>query len=66
MMYDVVCPKCGRTNRNLYLDETGGYMECEYCHKAVYVAKISAADCKSAMDDKIQEGKGEADINGAI
>ena len=31
MTYDVACPVCGRINRSLYLDETEGWMECEYC-----------------------------------
>ena len=25
------CPLCGMINRNLYLEETGGWMECERC-----------------------------------
>ena len=29
---DVTCPVCGRINKNLYLDETDGWMECEECH----------------------------------
>lgn len=28
------CPVCGTVNYNLYLEETGGFMECECC-KAV-------------------------------
>ena len=31
MTYDVICPVCGRINRSLYLEETEGWMECEYC-----------------------------------
>ena len=31
MTYDVKCPVCGRVNRSLYLEETEGWMECEYC-----------------------------------
>ena len=31
MTYDVACPVCGRINRSLYLEETEGWMECEYC-----------------------------------
>lgn len=34
MTYDVVCPVCGRINRSLYLEETEGWMECEYCGKS--------------------------------
>ena len=28
---DAVCPICGTINRNLYLEETDGWMECECC-----------------------------------
>lgn len=31
MTFDVACPVCGRINRSLYLEETEGWMECEYC-----------------------------------
>ena len=31
--YDVRCPACGRINRNVYLEETGGWMECDRCRK---------------------------------
>lgn len=31
MTYDVACPVCGRINRSLYLEETEGWMECEFC-----------------------------------
>ena len=27
--YDRVCPYCKHMNRKLYLEETGGLMECE-------------------------------------
>lgn len=29
--YDAVCPACGYRNRRMYLEETGGWMECENC-----------------------------------
>lgn len=29
--YDKTCPMCGTLNRNLLLDETDGWMECEKC-----------------------------------
>ena len=29
--YDKKCPVCGQVNKNLYLDETEGWMECECC-----------------------------------
>ncbi|MBR6323215.1 MAG: translation initiation factor 2 [Lachnospiraceae bacterium] len=33
MKYDIRCPFCGSVNRGLYLDETGGSMECSACGK---------------------------------
>lgn len=30
---DMECPYCGYLNRNLYLDETQGFMECISCGK---------------------------------
>ena len=30
-LYDRICPICGYRNTGLYLEETGGYMECEKC-----------------------------------
>ncbi len=30
--YDVRCPVCGTLNKGLFLEETGGWMECEHCH----------------------------------
>ena len=31
--YDVRCPACGRINRSVYLEETGGWMECDRCQR---------------------------------
>ena len=31
--YDAKCPHCGHLNKNLYLEETSGWMECEMCGK---------------------------------
>lgn len=35
--YNEKCPVCGHINKNLYLEETDGWMECEHCHKDVRV-----------------------------
>ena len=29
--YDVSCPNCGRMNRDLLLEDSQGWMECESC-----------------------------------
>lgn len=36
--YDVQCPICEALNQNLYLEETGGWMECEKCGRIIYTA----------------------------
>lgn len=35
--YDVNCPCCGHRNRDLYLEDTKGWMECERCGRVVQV-----------------------------
>ena len=29
--FDATCPICGAVNKNLFLEETDGWMECEKC-----------------------------------
>lgn len=29
--FNRVCPICGHLNKNLYLEDTNGWMECERC-----------------------------------
>lgn len=31
--YNKRCPICGHLNKNLYLEETDGWMECDHCHE---------------------------------
>ena len=31
LAYDATCPHCGHRNIDMYLEETGGWMECEKC-----------------------------------
>ena len=35
--YDRRCPYCRHMNKKLYLEETGGLMECESCREISYV-----------------------------
>lgn len=30
-LYDVACPHCGKLIRNLYLEDSEGYFECDLC-----------------------------------
>lgn len=46
--YKAKCPICGTVNKNLYLDETGGWMECEHCENTTQFlefVKIQKASC---------------------
>lgn len=36
---DVKCPECGAMNYSLYLEETGGLMECEHCGCTVHLRR---------------------------
>ncbi len=39
-LYDMKCPICGKMNHHLYLEETDGWMECEYCgHLTKYLRR---------------------------
>ena len=44
--YDITCPICGTLNKGLYLDETGGWMECEHCHHEVMDGKYARQHTK--------------------
>ena len=39
--YDVKCPICGTENKDLYLEETDGWMICEHCDQKVKVLSFS-------------------------
>lgn len=43
-LYDAACPVCGTINKNMFLEETDGWMECEHCHTESKVMKF--AECK--------------------
>lgn len=38
---NILCPICGRLNRNLCMDETGGWMECSKCGSAVHLPEYA-------------------------
>ena len=37
--YSEKCPICGEMNSDLYLEETDGWMECEFCHSVTQILK---------------------------
>lgn len=42
--YDVKCPICETLNRNLDLEDSKGWMECEHCKSAVKVFGVLPDD----------------------
>lgn len=37
MVKKVYCPRCGHVEKNLYLEETGGWFLCSHCHTQVKI-----------------------------
>lgn len=35
--YNVKCPICGKVNKDVYLEETDGWIECDVCYSKVKV-----------------------------
>ena len=42
--FDVKCPVCGKINRNLFLEETKGLLECANCGKMFLVSNMNAKE----------------------
>mgnify|MGYP005804260767 FL=1 len=61
--YDVCCPACGTVNRDLYLEETEGWMECERCHQVIQIPafarsrRVPVYTGKQLAEKMIAEGK---------
>ena len=52
----VKCPHCGTVNKNMYLDETEGWFECEKCGIATRVPgleRLTSAVCAKYGCEKI-------------
>ena len=65
--YDIKCPICGTVNRNLDLEETDGWMECEKCGTATQTFGIRPAvkipvvcSGNDYLKSKAAEGRPEA------
>lgn len=39
-LYDAKCPVCGTVNKDLYLEETDGWMICDHCGADVKAMKF--------------------------
>lgn len=39
--YDAKCPVCGTVNKDLYLEETEGWMICEHCQAETCIEGFS-------------------------
>lgn len=57
MLYDKACPYCGTINKNLWLDETGGTMECEHCLRITqfpgFQEKVSDSEIKTVYGQSL-------------
>ena len=48
-VYSARCPDCGFMNRRLYLEETGGWFECEFCGALEYAGSGVEVHVESEM-----------------
>ena len=53
-LYRADCPCCGHTNRNLYLEETNGFFECEACGQ---VSRSGHYNTDTSSGDEIKKLK---------
>lgn len=51
MLFDAKCPYCGTWNRKLYLEETGGMMECQCCER------ISRNDYEHLCKERVRSSR---------
>ena len=57
MVKKVYCPRCGHVEKNLYLEETGGWFLCSHCHTQVKIEKEKKESWEREEPD-IMEDKG--------
>ena len=55
--YDRVCPYCKHMNRKLYLEETGGLMECEKCGEVSYVLLVQPGEIYDSRNWSIRKDR---------
>ena len=53
--YDVRCPICDTLNRQLFLEETQGWMECENCQQVVKVLTVPGFKEKTVPTFTLQQ-----------
>jgi len=51
MLYDKTCSYCGTINKNLWLGETEGCMECEYC---LHITQFPGFQSKISDSEKLK------------
>lgn len=56
--YDRVCPYCRQMNRKLYLEETGGLMECEKCGQISYALLPQLGEIYDSKTRSIKKVRG--------
>ena len=48
----VICPLCGAINKDLYLEETAGWMECDACGAVIQVVNRDENDHSVCSPDQ--------------
>lgn len=56
MVKAVYCPKCGYLEKNLYLEETGGWFLCSHCHTQV---KIETENQENRIEEETGRSESE-------
>lgn len=56
-LYDIRCPNCGRMNRDLLLEDSGGWMECEECGGITRVSMRGRRESGERRLPAVQEKK---------
>lgn len=56
MVKKVYCPKCEHLEKNLYLEETGGWFLCSHCHTQV---KIETENQGNRIDQETVRSESE-------
>ena len=64
--YNICCPHCGTINRDLYLEETGGSMECERCHLVTRIPALSNGESNARWWQKALPGQSDKPVRGGL
>ena len=65
-VYSARCPDCGFMNRGLYLEETDGWFECEFCGSLQYAGNGVEVYAESEMVTPEPSAGKAAPLRGAV